>query len=81
MEDDAAEDERKAYVRVGESGIIYEISLIVHLDNENMSEVSIELYRYDGDNCLAVADGVPTALVARSGVVDLVEAVHAIVLN
>lgn len=58
-----------------------EISLILHLDNENVSEVSIELYRYDGDNCLAVIDGEPVSLVSRSGVIDLVEAVNAIVLK
>lgn len=51
------------------------------MDNENVSEVSIELYRYDGNNCLAVIDGEPVSLVARSGVVDLVEAVNAIVLK
>ena len=50
------EDESKAYVRVGESQIIYE-------------------------HCLAVVDGEPVSLVARSGVVDLVEAVNAIVLK
>lgn len=58
-----------------------EISLAVHLDNENYPEVRIELYRYDGAHCLAVVDGEPVSLVARSGVVDLIEAVNAIVLN
>lgn len=58
-----------------------EISLTVHLDNENYPSVSIALYRYDGDNCLAVVDGKPVSLVGRSYVVDLIEAVNAIVLN
>lgn len=43
--------------------------------------MEISLYRYDGSSCLAVVDGVPTALVERSQVVDLIEAVNAIVLN
>lgn len=58
-----------------------EISLTLQLDNENQPEVRIELYRYDGDNCLAVVDGDPVSLVDRSRVVDLIEAVNAIVLN
>lgn len=58
-----------------------EISFTVYLDNENYPEVKVELYRYDGDNCLAVVDGEPVALVARTYVVDLIEAVNAIVLN
>lgn len=58
-----------------------EISLTVHLDLEGEPTVTIDLYRYDGTNCLAVVDGEPVCLVARSAVVDLVEAVNAIVLN
>lgn len=58
-----------------------EISLTLHLDNEAFPTVEIDLYRYDGSSCLAVVDGVPTALVERSQVVDLIEAVNAIVLN
>lgn len=58
-----------------------EISLILQLDSENQPEVQIELYRYDGNNCLAVVDGEPTALISRSYVVDLIEAVNTIVLN
>ena len=43
-------------------------------------KVQIEFYRYDGEHCLAVVDGAPFALVARSAVVDLIEAVNTIVL-
>lgn len=57
-----------------------EIRLTVHLDNENYPEISISLYRYDGSLCLAVVDGESVSLVPRSGVVDLIEAVNAIVL-
>lgn len=58
-----------------------EIRLVVYLDNENFPEVEIELYRVDGNECLAVVDGEPVSFVQRSDVVDLVEAVHGIVLN
>lgn len=58
-----------------------EIGLTLHLDNENYPEVTVELYRYDGNDCLAVVDGEPVSLVERSYVVDLIEAVNAIVLN
>ncbi|MCM1188132.1 MAG: DUF4340 domain-containing protein [bacterium] len=58
-----------------------EIHLVVHQDNENFSQVEIGLYRYDGSLCLATVDGEPFAFVQRSDVVDLIEAVHGIVLN
>lgn len=58
-----------------------EISLTVYLNNENYPKILIELYRYDGKNCLAVVDGEPLCFTARSGVVDLIESVQAIVLN
>ena len=58
-----------------------EIRLTVYLDNENHPKVDIELYRHDGEDCLAVVDGETFALVPRSDVVDLIEAVNAIVLN
>lgn len=57
-----------------------EISLTVQLDNENCPEIQIQLYRYDGEQCLAVVDGEPVSLVSRASVVDLIEAVNAIVL-
>lgn len=58
-----------------------EIGLTLHLDNENYPEVTVDLYRYDGSYCLAVVDGEPVSLVERSYVVDLTEAVNAIVLD
>ncbi len=58
-----------------------ETGLTVHLDSENFPTVQIQLYRYDGTYCLAVIDGVPTALIPRSQAVDLMEAVRAIVLK
>lgn len=58
-----------------------EIGLKLYLDNENYPEIKIDLYRYDGTYCLAVIDGEPVSLVKRNYVVDLIEAVHSIVLN
>lgn len=58
-----------------------EIGLTIHLDNAHFPTVSIRLYRYDGTHCLAVADGESVALVNRGEVVDLIEAIHEIVLN
>ena len=55
--------------------------MTVHLDNEHFPTVSIRLYRYDGTHCLAVVDGESVALVNRGEVVDLIEAIHEIVLN
>ncbi len=57
-----------------------EIGLTVYLDNDRYPEVMMQLYRYDGTYCLAVLDGEPVALVERSAVVDLIEAVYGIVL-
>ena len=57
-----------------------EIGLTIYLDNQEHPSVQIQLYRYDGEQCLAVVDGQPVSLVPRSSVVALMEAVNAIVL-
>ena len=57
-----------------------EISLTISLDNEGHPQVQIQLYRYDGEQCLALIDGEPVSLVPRANVVDLMEAVNALVL-
>lgn len=58
-----------------------EIALTCYLDLDGDPTVEVVLYRYDGNSCLAVVDGEPTAFVARDAVVELVEAVNVIVLN
>ena len=58
-----------------------EISLTLSLDREDAGEIQIKLYRYDGEHCLAAVDGESVCLVKRAAVVDLIEAVHSIVLN
>jgi len=58
-----------------------EIGFTLHLDREGSPAIHIQLYRYDGSHCLAVVDGESFALVERSQVVDLIEAVNTIVLG
>ena len=57
-----------------------EISLVVYLDNETFPQVEVTLYRYGGALCLAEVDGASICLVDRSDVVNLMEAVRAVVL-
>ncbi len=57
-----------------------EISLVLHQEHEYFPQVEITLYRYDGEYCLAVVDDASVALIPRSDMVDLVEAVFRIVL-
>ncbi len=58
-----------------------EISLTLDLNDEDVPQVRIQLYRYDGASCLAVLDGEPAALVAREDVVDLMEAIRTLLLG
>ena len=58
-----------------------EISLTLDRNDEDVPQVRIQLYRYDGASCLAVLDGEPAALVAREDVVDLMEAVRTLLLG
>lgn len=58
-----------------------EISLTLDLNDADVPQVRIQLYRYDGASCLAVLDGEPAALVAREDVVDLMEAVRTLLLG
>ena len=58
-----------------------EISLTVHLDNEDFPTFTLTLYRYDGTNCIAAVDGKTVAFVPRSQTVDLIEAVNELTLG
>ena len=58
-----------------------EIRLTLHLDSEYFPKVEIVLYRYDGSSCLAAVDGQSVSLIPRASVIEVVEAVQAIVLN
>lgn len=57
-----------------------EIAITLYLDNENYSEIQIELFREDGTYCIATIDGAPVAMVERTFMVNLVEAINTIVL-
>lgn len=58
-----------------------EISLTLHLDNEDFPAFTLTLYRCDGETCIAEVDGEPVAFVSRSQTVDLVEAVRTLALS
>lgn len=58
-----------------------EISLTLHLDNEDFPAFTLTLYRCDGETCIAEVDGEPVAFVSRSRTVDLVEAVRTLTLS
>ena len=58
-----------------------EISLTVHLDNEDFPTFTLTLCRLDGTNCIATVDGKTVALVSRSQTVDLIEAVNELTLG
>ena len=58
-----------------------EISLTVHLDNEDFPTFTLTLYRYDGTNCIAAVDGKTVAFVPRSQTVYLIEAVNELTLG
>ncbi len=58
-----------------------EIRMTLYLNDDNHAELEIVLYQYDGSNCLAAVNGENVALVSRSLVVDLKEAVNEIVLD
>ncbi|MCR5088228.1 MAG: DUF4340 domain-containing protein [Oscillospiraceae bacterium] len=58
-----------------------EIGLTLHLDQEKHPEMSIRLYRYNGEQCLAVVNGESVSLVPRSSVISLKESIYAIVLD
>jgi hypothetical protein len=59
-----------------------EIALTLYVNTEDAeSIINIALYRYNGSDCLAEINGEPVSLVSRSSVVDLMEAIYAIVLD
>lgn len=58
-----------------------EIKITIHLDNAYFPTFVLSIYRYDGTNCIAEVDGVPTAFVSRSQTVNLIEAVNGLILG
>ena len=57
-----------------------EISLSISIEGYD-DEVDIDIYRYDGEYCIAYLDDEPLALITRSSAVDLIEEVNKIVLD
>ena len=58
-----------------------EIIFTLHYKDDKYPEKEVKIYRYDGTNCLVTIDGKSISLVKRDLVVDLTEAVNAIVLK
>ena len=58
-----------------------EISLTLHLNNEDFPTFTLTLYRLDGESCIACVDGESVAFVSRDKAVDLIEAVRAVTLG
>lgn len=58
-----------------------ELSMTVSLDRDDYSSVTVEIYQYDGESCLVLVDGETVGLMQRSMMVDLREAMTAIVLE
>lgn len=58
-----------------------EISVTLHLENEDFSTCTLTLYRYDGTYCIAAVNGKAVAFVPRSQTVDLIEAVNELILG
>lgn len=58
-----------------------EISITVHLDNEDFPTFTLTFYRCDGTNCIATIDDKAVAFVSRNQAVDLIEAVNALTLG
>lgn len=63
------------------SGGTVELQLTLTLDNESFPELTLAFYRRGGESCLAVVNGESVALVPRSQVVSLAEAVRTITLG
>ena len=63
------------------TGDTLELRLTLTLDNESFPELTLAFYRRGGESCLAVVNGESIALVPRSQVVSLAEAVRAITLG
>ena len=57
-----------------------ELSLIVSVDSNESPQITIDIYRYDGESCLVTVDSNSLAYINRDNVIDLKEAVNGFVL-
>lgn len=58
-----------------------EIAITVHLDNKDYPTLTLCAYQYDGENCLVALNDTTLGFAKRCLVVDLQEAVNAVVLG
>ncbi len=58
-----------------------EISVTFYIENNNYTEMTLQLYRYDGTYCLAVVNGETVGLVSRTNAMALVEAAYTFTLG
>ena len=63
------------------SGKRSEMSLIFHRNTESYQTVELEFYQYDGSYCISVLNGEELNYTSRTAVVDLKEAVNAVILD
>ena len=61
------------FTELNEKGLL-ECAFTVHFDDEEYPEVSVEIYRYNGKNCLVYVDGVMSGQLSRSYMADAREA-------
>ena len=57
------------------------MSLIFHRNTESYQTVELEFYQYDGSYCISVLNGEELNYTSRTAVVDLKEAVNAVILD
>ncbi len=77
----AAEGAKANDISADEPSLKKEISLKLNSSNKNHPLTSVDIYRYNGKDCIMVGDdGIPK-LISRSSVSRLTEAVYAIVLG
>ncbi len=58
-----------------------EIRFVFHRDHETFPEVELAFYQYNSASCMVTLNGAATVFTDRQSVVDLVEAVNALVLG
>lgn len=58
-----------------------EISVKFYVDNPNHPEITVTIYRQDGESCVGTVNGNTVSLIDRSDVVDFIESVNSIVLK
>ena len=62
-------------------GTVSQSANITFLSAAQGETLTLTLYRYDGESCIACVDGEPIAFVSRDKAVDLIEAVRAVTLG